>query len=102
MISRLAGVGMSTTYQTGALTHMAQAVVGLVDRGLSDVSRRRHRLSLGVLSAVFAAYLLGAVVGAGPGRSAWALFAPPFVVLALGLACWRWPGQGQGSDGVAA
>ena len=101
VISRLAGVGMSTTYQTGALTHIAQAVVGLVDRGIADMPRRAHRLSLGVLSAVFGAYLLGAVVGAGPGRSAWALFAPPIVVLVLGLAAWRWPGAESSDDHTA-
>ena len=92
VISRLAGVGMSTTYQTGALTHIAQDLVGMVDRRLADTPRRAHRLSLGVLSTVFGSYLIGAVVGAGPGRSAWALCVPPIVVLVLGLASWRWPG----------
>ena len=53
-----------------------------------------------MLSVVFGAYLLGAVVGAGPGRSAWALFAPPIVVLALGLASWR--GRGTESAGDTA
>ena len=101
VISRLAGVGMSTTYQTGALTQIARAVVGLVDRGFADTPRRAHRLSLGVLSAVFGAYLLGAVVGAGPGRSAWALFVPPVVVLVLGLASWRWPGAESSDDHTA-
>lgn len=101
VISRLAGVGMSTTYQTGALTHIAQAVVGLVDRGFADAPRRTNRVSLGVLSVVFGAYLLGAVVGAGPGRSAWALYAPPIVVLALGVASWRWPGAESADDTAA-
>jgi uncharacterized membrane protein YoaK (UPF0700 family) len=101
VISRLAGVGMSTTYQTGALTHIAQAVVGLVDRGFAQTPRRAHRLSLGVLSAVFGAYLLGAVVGAGPGRSSWALYVPPVVVLVLGLASWRWPGAESTDDHTA-
>jgi len=101
VISRLAGVGMSTTYQTGALTHIAQAVVGLVDRGFAQTPRRAPRLSLGVLSAVFGAYLLGAVVGAGPGRSSWALYVPPVVVLVLGLASWRWPGAESTDDHTA-
>ena len=101
VISRLAGVGMSTTYQTGALTHIAQDVVGLVERGFADAPRRQHRLSLGVLSVVFGAYLLGAVVGAGPGRSAWALYAPPIVVLALGVASWCWPGAESADDTAA-
>jgi len=98
VIGRLAGIGMSTTYQTGALTHIAQDVVGLVDRAAEDLPRRRHRLSLSVLSVVFGCYLLGAVVGAGPGRSPWALLAPPIVVLALGLASVRWPGAKSTDD----
>jgi len=40
-------------------------------------------------------------VGAGPGRSAWALYAPPIVVLALGVASWRWPGAESADDTAA-
>ena len=100
VISRLAGVGMSTTYQTGALTHIAQAVVGLVDRGFAQTPRRAHRLSLACCRRCsgLPARRRG---GCRAGEIVLALFVPPVVVLVLGLASWRWPGAESTDDHTA-
>ena len=74
-VNRLEVSGVTTTYITGTLTHLAS---GLVDRS----SRRRGRVPEhpGLLAAVWAVYLGGAALGA------LALVAQPTLALALPVA----------------
>ena len=73
---RAGGVAVSTTYQTGALTRIAEAVAG--------PGGTRWSAAAGVLGAVFGAYVAGAAIGASPlGRGAGAM---AVAVVAVGVA----------------
>ena len=73
-----AGVAISTTYQTGALTRIAE---NLARAGDPDPQARRRVVS--VLSIVFATYVAGAAIGAFLVSRWGAVLVVPIVVLAV-------------------
>jgi uncharacterized membrane protein YoaK (UPF0700 family) len=79
-----AGVSISTTYQTGALTHLAEDVAAAATR-LGD-SRPRGR-AMGILTLVLGGYIGGAAIGARL-VSSWGgvLIVPIAVLVALALS----------------
>ena len=94
VISRVAGIMVATTYETGAITRAGEAVTRLLRR---DGSTARTDRQLGVLALVVVAYVGGAAVGVSAlGEWRWALLVPG-AVLALLAVCWfmlpaRFPG----------
>ena len=84
VISHVAGTAVATTYQTGAIARMGEAV----SRVLSRTARLREERELAVLLAVLAAYVGGAALGRprpapGAGRWCW----PPWSSASL-AAIW--------------
>jgi len=85
VITRVAGIMVATTYETGAITRAGEAVTRLLRR---DGSMGRADRQFAVLFFVVAAYVGGAAVGVSAlGEWRWALFLPCAVLAAL-AACW--------------
>lgn len=84
-----AGVSISTTYQTGALTHIAEGLAGAAT-GTTGVDRARRWAPLAVLAVVLVGYIGGAAAGASIVRSWGAALAVPVVVLAVLAVCEPW------------
>jgi uncharacterized membrane protein YoaK (UPF0700 family) len=83
VIGRVAGVAVATTYQTGAITHIAESVA----RRLSGVVRSPTiRAGTAVLLLVLVGYIGGAAVGAALRSSRYAMVVPVVLLVATGLA----------------
>jgi uncharacterized membrane protein YoaK (UPF0700 family) len=99
VISRVAGIMVATTYETGAITRAGETVTRLLRR---DGTMARVDRQFAVLFFVVAAYVGGATVGVSAlGEWRWALVIPCAVLAAL-AACWlalpeRFPG-GAGDE----
>lgn len=91
-----AGVSISTTYQTGALTRIAENLAGV---GSPDPAARRRTIA--VLATVFAAYVAGAAIGAFLVRRWGAVFLVPIALLALLALVQPWWGD-RGADAARA
>ena len=77
VISHVAGTAVATTYQTGAIARMGEAV----SRVLSRTARLREERELAVLIVVLAAYVGGAALGAAsPGTWRWSMVLAAVVV----------------------
>lgn len=90
-IRRVAGVGVATTYQSGAVARIGESTTGLLRR---PTPAARLAAPLPILAAVLVTYCAGAALGATtPGRWSWPL-ALPCAVLALLVVTWwclpRW------------
>jgi len=102
VISRVAGIMVATTYETGAITRAGEAVTRLLRR---DRSTARGDRQFVVLVLVVGAYVGGAAVGVSAlGDWRWAL-ALPCVVLAMLAAGWlampeRFPGGAGDGAGI--
>ncbi len=84
VISHVAGTAVATTYQTGAIARMGEAV----SRVLSRTARLREERELAVLLAVLAAYVGGAALGAAsPGTWRWSMVLAA-VVVGVTAAIW--------------
>jgi uncharacterized membrane protein YoaK (UPF0700 family) len=84
-IRRVAGVGVTTTYQSGSVARIGETVSGALRR---PAALLRQGAGLWILVAVLLAYLAGAAVGAtAPGQWAWPL-ALPCGVLAILVVAW--------------
>jgi uncharacterized membrane protein YoaK (UPF0700 family) len=84
VISHVAGTAVATTYQTGAIARMGEAV----SRVLSRTARLREERELAVLLAVLAAYVGGAALGAAsPGTWRWSMVLAA-VVVGITAAIW--------------
>jgi uncharacterized membrane protein YoaK (UPF0700 family) len=83
VIRRVAGTAVATTYQTGAIARMGEAVSNVVSR----TTRLREEREIVVLLVVLAAYVGGAAVGAAaPGEWRWSMLLAGAVVGVLALA----------------
>jgi uncharacterized membrane protein YoaK (UPF0700 family) len=83
VIRRVAGTAVATTYQTGAIARMGEAVSRIVSR----TTRLREERAVVVLLVVLAAYVGGAAVGAAaPGMWRWSMIVAASVIglLAIG------------------
>jgi len=80
VIGRVAGVGVATTYQSGAIARIAEVAASRIDERSRD---REHAPLLTVLGTVLAGYVGGAAVGAALGDWAGALVVPIVVLGAL-------------------
>lgn len=70
VIRHVAGTAVATTYQTGAIAHMGEAI----SRVFSRANRLREERELAVLLLVLGAYVGGAAIGAAsPGRWRWSI-----------------------------
>jgi uncharacterized membrane protein YoaK (UPF0700 family) len=77
VIRHVAGIAVATTYQTGAIARMGEAVSKVVSR----TARLREERELVVLLLVLAAYVGGAAVGAAaPGEWEWSMVLAGVVV----------------------
>jgi uncharacterized membrane protein YoaK (UPF0700 family) len=84
VIRHVAGTAVATTYQTGAIARMGEAVSRIVSRA----SRLREEREVVVLLVVLVAYVGGAAVGAAaPGEWRWSMIVSAGVVGVLAL-CW--------------
>ena len=82
VIRHIAGTAVATTYQTGAIAPMGEAV----SRVLSRTARLREEREVVVLLVVLAAYVGGAAVGAAaPGEWRWSMILAATVVAALAV-----------------
>jgi uncharacterized membrane protein YoaK (UPF0700 family) len=82
VIRHVAGTAIATTYQTGAITHMGEAVSRVVSR----TARVREERDIMVLLVVLAAYVGGAAVGAAaPGVWRWSMTIAAVVVAVLAV-----------------
>jgi len=82
VIRHVAGTAVATTYQTGAIARMGEAVSRVVAR----TSRLREEREVVVLLLVLGAYVGGAAVGAAaPGEWRWSMIVSATVVGALAL-----------------
>lgn len=79
-IGRIAGVSIATTYQSGAITHIAESAA--VRFGSTT---RRVRPGLTLLVVVVAAYIAGAVLGAAIQDWRWAMFVPVTILCVLAI-----------------
>ncbi len=85
VIGRVAGVGVATTYQSGAIARIAE-----VAAEPAGTDGPPGRASLLVLGTVLAAYIAGAALGAALGSWAGALLVPIGILVALAaLLTWR-------------
>jgi uncharacterized membrane protein YoaK (UPF0700 family) len=88
VIRHVAGTAVATTYQTGAIARMGEAVSRVVSRA----SRWREERELLVLVLVLACYVGGAAVGASaPGEWRWSVALTCGVVAVIALAWWCAP-----------
>jgi uncharacterized membrane protein YoaK (UPF0700 family) len=84
VIRHVAGTAVATTYQTGAIARMGEAISRVVSR----TARLREERELAVLLLVLAAYIGGAAVGAAaPGRWRWSI-ALAAAVVGVTAAVW--------------
>jgi uncharacterized membrane protein YoaK (UPF0700 family) len=82
VIRHVAGTAVATTYQTGAIARMGEAISRVVSR----TARLREERAVGVLLLVLAAYVGGAAVGAmAPGEWRWSMILAAAVVAALAV-----------------
>jgi uncharacterized membrane protein YoaK (UPF0700 family) len=82
VIRHVAGTAVATTYQTGAIARMGEAVSRLVSRA----ARLREEREVVVLLLVLAAYVGGAAVGAAaPGEWRWSMVVAAAVVGTLAV-----------------
>jgi uncharacterized membrane protein YoaK (UPF0700 family) len=82
VIRNVAGTAVATTYQTGAIARMGEAVSRVVSR----TTRLREEREIAVLLLVLAAYIGGAAVGAAaPGEWRWSIALAATVVGVLAL-----------------
>src|SRR4051812_15567878 len=82
VIRHVAGTAVATTYQTGAIARMGEAISRVVSR----TARLREEREVVVLLVVLAAYVGGAAVGAAaPGEWRWSMALAAVVVAALAL-----------------
>jgi uncharacterized membrane protein YoaK (UPF0700 family) len=80
VIRSVAGVAVSTTYQSGAIARIGETI----GMPREDQGRKSERRLLLVLSAVLAAYVAGAALGAtGMGDSRAALAIPALLIAGL-------------------
>jgi uncharacterized membrane protein YoaK (UPF0700 family) len=90
VIRHVAGTAVATTYQTGAIAHMGEAI----SRVLSRTNRLREERELAVLLLVLGAYVGGAAVGAAaPGRWRWSIGLAAFVTGALAVVWFMAPAR---------
>jgi uncharacterized membrane protein YoaK (UPF0700 family) len=82
VIRHVAGTAVATTYQTGAIARMGEAV----SRVLSRAARLREEREVVVLLLVLAAYVGGAAIGAAaPGVWEWSMILAATVVGVLAI-----------------
>ncbi len=82
VIRHVAGTAVATTYQTGAIARMGEAISRVVSRA----ARLREEHEVVVLLLVLAAYVGGAAVGASaPGEWRWSMFLAAAVVGVLAV-----------------
>jgi uncharacterized membrane protein YoaK (UPF0700 family) len=90
VIRHVAGTAVATTYQTGAIARMGEAVGRVVTR----TARVRDERELAVLLLVLAAYVGGAAVGAAaPGTWRWSMVLAAAVVGVVALGWFLVPGR---------
>jgi uncharacterized membrane protein YoaK (UPF0700 family) len=90
VIRHVAGTAVATTYQTGAIDRMGEAVSRVVVRD----GRLRDERGVAVLLLVLVAYVGGAAVGASPvGEWRWALALAAATVAVVALGCCAAPGR---------
>lgn len=93
-----AGVSISTTYQTGALTHLAENLAGAA-ADAREPERVRRRGPLAILTVVLVGYIGGAAAGASLVRSWGAVLVVPVVVLVvLALTEPWWSHRARGAE----
>jgi uncharacterized membrane protein YoaK (UPF0700 family) len=102
-LRRVGSVAVSTTYGTGALVRLGEKVaLGL--RRADRAAEHRRRITILVLAAVIACYVLGAVIASMVGASEWMLLVPTATVAAAVVALHLSertnpdPGRGSGFD----
>jgi uncharacterized membrane protein YoaK (UPF0700 family) len=85
VIRRVAGVGVATTYQSGAIARLAELVA---QRGTPEAARQTNPIGpgLAVLGLVLVAYVAGAALGAAVGTWRAALVIPVGALGALGVS----------------
>jgi len=86
VIGRVAGIAVATTYQTGAITRIAESVAQRVAPGRTASTVAR---GLTVLVFVLVGYVGGAAVGASMGSWKGALLVPVAILAVAGLAVTR-------------
>jgi uncharacterized membrane protein YoaK (UPF0700 family) len=95
VIRHVAGTGVATTYQTGAIARMGAAVT----RVMSRETRLWEERELAVLVLVLAAYVGGAAVGAAPpGEWRWSMVLAAAVVGAVAVVWFAVPTRLLGVD----
>jgi uncharacterized membrane protein YoaK (UPF0700 family) len=95
VIRHVAGTAVATTYQTGAIARMGEAVGRVVSRE----ARLREERELAVLVSVLVAYVAGAAVGAAPpGEWRWAMALAAAVVAVIAIVCFAAPRRVLGPD----
>ncbi len=95
VVRRVAGTSVATTYQTGAIARMGEAI----SRVASRTSRLREELELLVLVLVLVAYVGGAAVGAAPpGEWRWAMVLAAGVVAVIAVVWLIVPDRVLGPD----
>lgn len=83
VIRHVAGTAVATTYQTGAIARMGQALTRVASRE----GRLREERGLGVLLAVLTTYIGGAALGAAaPGEWRWAMVLAAATLAIVALA----------------
>jgi uncharacterized membrane protein YoaK (UPF0700 family) len=82
VIGRVAGIAVATTYQTGAITRIAESMA----RRVATVDRRPAiARGLAILICVLVAYVGGAAVGSALGSWRGAMFVPMGALVAIGV-----------------
>jgi uncharacterized membrane protein YoaK (UPF0700 family) len=95
VIRRVAGTSVATTYQTGAIARMSEAVSRVVSR----TNRLRDERELGVLVLVLVIYIAGAGLGAAPpGEWRWAMALAAAVVAVVAIVWFVAPDRVLGPD----
>lgn len=90
VIRHVAGTAVATTYQTGAIARMGEAVSNVVSR----TTRLRDERELAVLLVVLAAYVVGAALGAAaPGEWGWSIALAAGALALLALAWFAMPAR---------
>jgi uncharacterized membrane protein YoaK (UPF0700 family) len=98
VIRHVAGTAVATTYQTGAIARLGEAVTRVVSRS----TRLREEREIMVLLLVLAAYVAGAAVGAAaPGVWRWSMVVAATVVGLLALLWFLAPQRVMGGADTA-